>query len=372
MKQPQKYVNFYKRALQKSCLHNLEADAALGLVMTNCLRPAACITQMFDTQSEGMSFHRLKLAGVFENAKLEVIVAASDTPERSSTNDGAALVDELADPGLSVQAKMQRLCALPHVRAVNAQDLLLHELHGRYVWVFVGITPSEPGLRRLEGMRLQFPCESFTCYFPEVYQRSAFFDRYIAVFQSMLLDLEEKVDEVPRLLDYQSAPDEQVAELASWLGIENRTGLFSTAQLRRMIAQIDLFQGQKGTRCALEKIIELVCHLRPRIVEYFSWSALPMSAARRRLNEQLYGSNANQFCVILDLTAADGRLPIARAQLERLIGDYSVIGATHRLVLLRKCSHVDTHCYLDVNSCLSTPEAANVDSMTLGGYITVG
>ncbi|MEG1774693.1 MAG: phage tail protein, partial [Oscillospiraceae bacterium] len=332
MKQPQKQVNFYKRALQKSCLHNLEADAALALVMGNPLRPAACITRMFDTQSEEMSYHRLKLAGTFEGAKLEVIVAACDTPEFSPKHDGTTLADYFADPALSISNKMQALCALPHVRAVNAQDLLLHDLHGRYVWVFVGITPSEPGLRRLEGIRLEFPCESFTRYFPEVYQQSPFFDRYIAVFQSMLLDLEEKVAEVPQLLDYQSAPDAQVEELASWLGIENRTGLFSTEQLRRIIAHIDLFQGQKGTRRALEKIIELVCSLRPRIVEYFSWSTLPMSAARRRLNEQLYGSNANQFCVILDLTASGGRLPIPQAELERLIGEYSVIGTTHRLV----------------------------------------
>ncbi|MEG2074430.1 MAG: phage tail protein [Angelakisella sp.] len=365
-------MNFYKHALQKSCLHNMELDPSLTLVMSNSLRPAACITQMFDTLDESMTYHRVKLAGSFEGAKLEVVVAASDTPQIVPLEGWDTLDSYFADPAVSISDKMKALCALPHVRAVNAQDVLLHQLQGRYVWVMAVITPCAPGTRYIEGIRLEFPRDSFIRYFPEVYQQSEFFDRYISVFQSMLLDLEQRVDEVPERLDYQSAPAEQVEELASWLGIENSTGLFSTEQLRQIIANQDLFQGKKGTRHALEEIVELTCGIRPRIVEYFSWSTLPTPAARRRLNEQLYGSSANQFCVILDLTAVNGQLPIAQGELERLIDEYSVIGTAHRLVLLRRCSHVDTHCYLNVNSYLSTPETANIDGIVLGGYVTVG
>ncbi|MEG1971935.1 MAG: phage tail protein, partial [Oscillospiraceae bacterium] len=328
MKQVQKFVNFYKHALEKSCLHNMELNESLTLVMRDPLRPAACITQMFDTLDSQMSYNRIKLGGNFPNAKLEVLVSACEDPNIAAKEGWDTVDGFLADQEVPISDKLKAMCALPHVRAVNAQDMLLHGLQGRYVWVMVVITPSSMGECCIEGMRLEFPMDSFEKYFPEVYQKSEFFDRYIGVFQSMLLDLEEKVDEIPQLLDYESAPDAQVAELASWLGIENPTGLFSADQLRKIIAGIDLFQGKKGTRYALEEIIELACGIRPRVVEYFAWSALPTSASRRRLNEQLYGAGANQFCVILDLTGVNGRLPVAQVELERLIRDYSVIGTS--------------------------------------------
>lgn len=370
MKQKQKYVNFYKRALQKAWLYNMELDASLKLVMVDALRPAACITNMFDTQDEDMTYNRLKLEGAFDGAKLEVIVAASDSLDNGFSGD--AYESYFQSPENSLEDKREVMCNMHHVRAVNTEDLLLHSLQGRYVWVLVCITPVEVATRYIGGMRLEFPRESFVRYFPEIYQDNDFFDRYISVFQSMLLDIEEEVDHIPQMLDYQSAPPKQVAELASWLGIENKTGLFNDEQLRRLIEGIDLYQGKKGTPDALSAVIELVCKTKPRIVEYFSWSKLEAPAPRRKLYEKLYGSDANQFCVILNLTKADGLLPVAKDELERLIDEYSIIGSTHRLVLLAKCSHIDTHCYLDVNSFLSMPEQANAAGITLGGYITIG
>ena len=72
------------------------------------------------------------------------------------------------------------------------------------------------------------------------------------------------------------------------------------------------------------------------------------------------------------MTDHPGPLDVTQAQLEKLIEAYSMLGTRHKLVLLRPCSYTDTHCYLDVNSCLSTPERAAVDGVTLGGYFTVG
>ncbi|MEG0338447.1 MAG: phage tail protein [Oscillospiraceae bacterium] len=370
MKQKQKYVNFYRRALQKACLYNMELDASLKLIVKDALRPAACITNMFDTQDEDMSYNRLKLAGAFNGAKLEIIVAACDSPDSAFCDE--TYENYFSNEKISLDDKREAMCNMQHIRAVNTQDLLLHSLRGRYVWVLVCITPGEDALRYIDGISLEFPKESFVRYFPEIYQNNDFFDRYISVFQSMLLDIEQEVDNIPQMLDYQSAPPQQVAELASWLGIENKTGLFNDEQLRSLIEGIDLYQGKKGTRGALEAVIELVCKIRPRIVEYFLWNKCAAPAANRKLYEQLYASDANQFCVILNLTKENGALPIAKDELERLIDEYSIIGSTHRLVLLNKCSHIDTHCYLDVNSCLSMPEKANAAGMTLGGYITAG
>lgn len=372
MRQPLKSVFFFRRALLQSCLHNLRPDDGLSLAADRPGSPAACVTAVFDTRDEDTTFNRLVVEGSFEGAKLEVIVAACDSLEAIVEGRSERLDRYLADSAVPMQDKAALLRGLAHVRAVNSTDLLLHALTGRYVWVFVGIYPAGQCACRLDGMRLEFPRESFTQYFPEIYQQDEFFDRYIAVFQSLYLDIERKAEELVRLLDYQCAPDEQVAELAGWLGIDNENNLFSVDQLKSVIAQLELFQGAKGTRAALEAAVYLITGIRPRIVEYFQWSTLASSAARRRLNEQLYGGEPNDFCVILDLTRQKQQLAVSSAELDALIERYSVMGSSHRLVCLRYCSNIDAHCYLDVNSVLSTPRAVNIDGTALGDYITVG
>ncbi|GKH50576.1 hypothetical protein CE91St46_16870 [Eubacteriales bacterium] len=368
MNQAPKHVNFYRKALRRCRRTNLELDAALSLVMTDPARPAACLTRVFDSGDPDTTYGRLQIEGELEGGKLEVVVAVSDSLE---TPEGS-LDELLGDPSLTFGEQVRLLRSLRHLRAVNTRDLLLHHLTGRYLWIFVGITPGGVCRCRIEGIRLDFPHESFTRYFPEIYQDSDFFDRYIAVFQSMFLDLERQADQIPRLLDYQNVSDEQLLELASWLGIDSMDGIFSPDQIRRIIAGIDLFQAGKGTRRTLAAVVELACGIRPRIVEQFQFDRLPAPESRRRLNAQLYGSGPNQFCVILDLTGNGGSLPLSQPELDRLIDEYSVIGSSHKLVLLRDCTHTDTHCYLDVNSRLSIPENASVDGAVLGGYLTVG
>lgn len=366
MKQPLKQVNFYKRALAAGCAHGFVPDAELCLHLRD--REGGAWFAAFDTADADSTYNRLVVDGSFEGTKLEVIVAVAP----ADVGPGEETLSDYLASGASPAEKMACLTALPHLRAVDRQDILLHSLQGRWVYLCISAVPQDSAECVLKGLRLEFPRYSFTQYFPEIYQQDDFFRRYVAVFQSLYLDLESRVDEVPRILDYESASDPQVEVLAAWLGIDTAGGLFGPRQLRSLIRNSRLFQGGKGTRAALEGVVELACGVRPHIVEYFQWSRLAMTNERRRLYETLYGADGNTFCVILDMTAHEGPLPVGEAQLDRLIDAYSMLGTRHRLVFLRRCSYTDTHCYLDVNSCLSTPEMAAVDGVTLGGYFTIG
>ncbi len=56
----------------------------------------------------------------------------------------------------------------------------------------------------------------------------------------MLMDLERKVDNIPRLLDYRTAPDENVELLAGWVGLECEKN-YPWMKDRRLTEQIDLW-----------------------------------------------------------------------------------------------------------------------------------
>ena len=364
MKQPLKQVHFYKRGLAAGCAQGFAMDDELCLHLA---QGGGAWFAAFDTHDTQGTFNRLVVDGDFDGAKLEVLAAAAP----SDGEDGQSLSAYLHSDAPAAE-KMAALTALGHVRAVDEQDILLHSLEGRWVYLCVAVTAQGAEGCVLRGVRLEFPRYSFTQYFPEIYQDNDFFRRYIAVFQSLYLDLEAKVDDVPRMLDYESASPQGLEALASWLGVDTAGSIFNDEQLCILIRGSRLFQGGKGTRNALVSVVQLACGVRPRIVEHFQWDKLPMPAARRQLYERLYGADSSTFCVILDLTDHPGPLDVTQAQLEKLIEAYSMLGTRHKLVLLRPCSYTDTHCYLDVNSCLSTPERAAVDGVTLGGYFTVG
>jgi len=370
VKQELKAVNFYRLALLKGCYSGMKATREHRLALSG--EAGAYITPMFDTQEAQCSYNRLVVDGRFEGAKLELIAAATDETDVFIEGKPQCLEEYLANGQVPAPKKAEALRQLPHVRAVNTRDILLHDLKGRYVWVFVALYPTGKCDCELEGLRVELPKYSFSEYFPEIYQGNDFFDRYIAVFQSMFLDMERQVDNVPRLLDYRTTPDENVEYLAGWLGIDNSRHLFTTGQLRHIIENIDVFQGSKGTKRALEQIILLLTGIRPRIVEHFRWQRPVFTSARIQANKALYGETGSHFCVILDLTRAQLPEKIGEKDLEWLIESYSVMGLQFKVVYLRMCSHTDTHCYLDVNGALSIPEIAGLEVGAFGEHITIG
>ncbi len=370
MKQALKSVSYYGRSLLGGSYGGLAEAGAYRLRLTD--GAGYYLTRGFDTGEDGCSFNRLVVDGSFNGAKLEVIVAATDEATAVIDNAPRGLEEFFHDAGILPVRKAEHLAALPHVRAVNTRDILLHSLRGRYVWIYVALTPGGGAAEdcALGGLLLELPKVSFTEYFPEIYHGNEFFDRYIAIFQSLFLDVEKRVDRIPELLDYRTTPDENVALLAGWLGISNTHGLFTPAQLRHLIENLELYQGSKGTKHALERVTQLLTGVRPRVIEYFEWARPGLSEAQLEVNRRLYGETPNHFCVILNLTW--GELNVPESDLRRLIEEYSPLDSQCSIVALKICCHTDTHCYLDVNSALSVPEAASVDGGAFGGHFTIG
>ena len=133
MKQPLKQVNFYRRALAAGCAQGFVPDGQLCLHLTGAQSGAYFVS--FDTADPDGTYHRLVVDGDFAGAKLEVIAAVSPADAAPGVEELSAL---LASDAPAVQ-KMAALTALPHVRAVNRQDILLHELEGRWVYLCVWI-----------------------------------------------------------------------------------------------------------------------------------------------------------------------------------------------------------------------------------------
>jgi len=297
-----KYVNFYNSALKEGNTNGIWVEKRNIIIEWNNNNVGFYLTPMFDTRTEGSTYNRLIIDGGrvtndldnesieqlgLEGIKMEVIAVTTNIDtvksitlenckfEGGLTSDFDSWLRQRNDEELKTIFK-ETNANFQQIYYVDAKDILLHNLQGRYIWVLVIFTAhiSPPPYYKLNGIRLEFPKHSFLDYFPEIYhpgksEKDDFFTRYIAIFQSLFLDEERNVDNIPKRLDYNLASDSDVKNLAEWLGIDNSHGLFSIDDLRKIIRESELFQGRKGTMTALEAIFELLIGEKPKIKECF-------------------------------------------------------------------------------------------------------
>ncbi|MCM1113055.1 MAG: hypothetical protein NC399_07380 [Muribaculum sp.] len=103
-------------------------------------------------------------------------------------------------------------------------DLLLYggiNGRGRYAKLALKIMREDEKRNTVfRGYDLSFPKESFAAYLPVIYQNHLPLDRFLAVYQNIYLELEEKIDALAEELDFECCGKEQVVRLAQWMGWE--------------------------------------------------------------------------------------------------------------------------------------------------------
>lgn len=359
-----KKVNYYRLALRRGKMHRMtlsEDDRLIGEGggVFGYLAP------MFDSMDYECTWHRLCLEGSFSNCKYEVIVVATDE------NLEALLTDEK----LSFQDCINLLKDRNYFRKVNTTDMLLHSIQGRYLWVAVLVAGSKMDSQfKIEGFSVEFPHSSFVEYLPEIYQqegRDSFFERYMAVLQSLYEDLEKEVDKVPFYLDYETTPEKNLPLFAEWTGRWNRGHQWTPEQMRYLISNLQKIQTGRGTRSVMEQMIWLMTGKKAVIVEHFQWKEW-MNGKSTLMQEyqKLYGNDEDTFVVMID--SSERELGISEKMLEQSLEDYTPLGMNCKVVFLKKTSQMDGQIYLDKNSYLSVPETPTTEGFVLDGDYILG
>lgn len=324
------------------------------------------LAPVFDTRDEKSTYHRFLLHGEFEGCKYEVIAAATDVDLR----------DEMYREGIAVSEQKQMLQQVKHVRKVNEPDFLLHELEGRYFWVYIEVSAfRQDSAFLIESFQAEFPKSSFLEYLPEVYQDSqdSFFYRYMAALQSLYVDLEAEISRLPQVLDYETTEEETLYLLSEWVGLDKGDYPYQPRQLRYMMRHLWELQAGKGIGQVLKEVLKLITRKSVYLVEFFKWNDWVQENSKlSAVFRKLYGGDESVFSVMIDFTKdADSQLPDSE-ELMRQIEEYMPLGTRCNLVYLKESNHMDTHCYLDVNSYLSTPVTADAGGFVLGGNFILG
>lgn len=363
MKVEPKRIVFTGSFFREGYSENLAVDGNDALAAIDCMKRGIWFSTAFDSMSEGMTFHRLTLdCDLPEDGLLQIRIRSSDDKYISYKGQLVLMDDFLADKSIDVAEKLEFFNGANTLKLQKVEDLLLHGLSGRYLWIYIFIGSARSGEILLRSLSLEFPCNSFVDYLPEVYQQNnSFLRRYIGIFQSIYLDMERKIDRLPIYLDPDSVPDEYLDYLASWMGVENEGSILDPKRLRYMVRNAIRLNKIKGTIQSVMEMVRLYTGESPIIIEYFKLEQYAKGdRGRQKLYNLLYTDNPYVFCVITGIGSSDGSWNLA--ELTRLIEKVKPAHTIARVVVLNRSVQLDTHSYLGLNSMLERPQTAKMNA----------
>ncbi|WP_054741096.1 phage tail protein [Cellulosilyticum ruminicola] len=367
--QEMKYFNTSPHLLKEGISHSFLNSEIGTLNLQKAKQRGYYFLKAIDSEIEGMTWNRLKISDLAEGEVLrEIYILATDSPFGELAGEMVDYEEVLQSTTREPKEKISFLVSEGAKVYNNHQDILLHHFEGRYLWVAISCYTLAEKEYILQGLEVEYPMQTFVDYLPEIYAEGGeFLRRYMGIFQSLYLDIEREIDQLPKYLDADTAPERFLNELGKWVGLDNSKGIFNINQMRTIIPKATLLNSGKGTKRTLEQMIRLYTGIKPVIVEYFEWSNLIKDERIRKIYKKLYGSTSSHFTVILEV--GESNTPINQEKLQILIDQYKPAMTQAHLVILQKAQRSDWHSYLGVNSYLADYKTAKLDGMQLTGEI---
>jgi phage tail-like protein len=183
-------------------------------------RDGSWTSAALDSEIAACVWDRVLVCGLMlQDGRIEVSTLSAET---------VLADDELADP-----AALWRSVGpwRPDASGCASTDFMLRSPPGRYLWLRLRLTGTTSESPRIDCIRLDFPRVSLRRYLPALFGSdlvaAEFTDRWLAIFDRGLREIETEIDEQAALFDPLAAPAQPevagnrdfLAFIASWVGI---------------------------------------------------------------------------------------------------------------------------------------------------------
>ena len=130
--------------------------------------------------------------------------------------------------------------------------------------------------------------------------------------------------------------------------------------MRKLVIQAPYIFARRGTREALELIIEIYTGVKPLIVEHFQFKRFQDTTELKELMDKLYGQDPYAFTVLLNpsTSLSAGQM----AALQSILIQEKPAFTDSRLVVLQPWMYMDMHSYLGINTYLSELTPLQLDN----------
>ncbi len=316
------------------------------------------ISGAFDSGQIETVWHRLRIdmnipGGAVVNIRLyaadtsEILVPSSEGDEKVKADINEYINDKSTD----INRKIDMLDYIGAKKYVNMDDLLMFNLKGRYLWLCLEIINYEKQRVKIRSVKIEFPRVSFVDYLPEIYKEGekedSFLARYLGIFQSIYVDLEDRIDNTPIQFDTEKTNKDFLNWIADWISVKNAS-IWGEKKLRKLIKESVSIYKMKGTKASISKIVKEYTGIDPIIVEQFDVKNNDYYQYQKKQVENLFGNNGYVFTVILSDKYIDDTEDYI--ELMKVIGSVSPIDSICNLVVLSDKIYLDHHCYMGMNS----------------------
>jgi phage tail-like protein len=216
----------------------------------------------FDSEIAACTWHRVFLdACIPTEAEVRLESRASDRPDRLS--------DQSWQPEPAFYQR-DTGSEIPYHDPYPGEDradrgtweVLLQNAEGRYVQLRLTLSGNGQAAPRIRALRAYYPRFSYLDeYLPDVYQKdevsASFVERFLAITEGTLTDVEGRIAAVQALFDVRTVPDEYLDWLATWFGASFDPALDARRKRLFLDHAVELFR-QRGTLAGLARMLTLV------------------------------------------------------------------------------------------------------------------
>ena len=354
--------------IRSGCVAGFTVDDDINIILDSKSMYHGVFLRGIDGGDSGMEWGRLSFkAESSENIMYYVYAYASDVrvmygPDRQELD----LDIYLSDDAIEVPDKVSLLKRLGAKQFSGASDCLLYELKGRYL--YIAIEARGEGEFSLSSVTVDSGGDNFMDTYPEIYRdRGSFFHRYISVFSSIYNDYGEDINNLPKLLDLDTCPEELLIIYGGWMGIDLKGGFLDTDVLRDLVREAYSLNRMKGTKRAMERILEIILREKAIVIEH--------NQIKSRLDEDDVEIPDNfKAKGIYDVTILVKKhlTEELRHQILFVLDQFRPVRTRLNITQLDEAPTTDSNTYLDVNSTLPEERGARLDdSYTLDGTIVL-
>ena len=311
-----------------------------------------------DGGENGYIWTRLSLECVMpEDSTKRVYAYASDTKFYDSNPDFDDYLAHIEGPG--ARKALGRIFS-----PVGAGDDFCVNMQGRYIWLmFEFIASNLPP--RLEVLRIQISGDHMIDYLPEIYKKNGdFTKRFLSVFDSLFMDMEREIYNLPARLNFEETDNDMLRFLAWWVCIEP-ADLSRSAIIERIRSASGDYESMY-TVAGIARSVHRLCSRKPIIIESADVDPNGPGCIHSDIYRRLYGENPHKFFILLEEDCFS-----SRAASEKFIKDMRMLIPAYtefELVLLKRCVRLDWHTYLGVNTVVSNYSTVVIDENTAINY----
>lgn len=330
----------------------LTEDDKLILKGTESLSNGYFFTKAFNSGETENSWNRLKINANFpENVFLRVIVYALDEIINKKNASVRYMESILGDKTLSSEKKQSFLRDNGAIIFEKCTDIYLTDMKGQYLFLAIEVQNYSGQDCIINEFQIEFSNSSFVGFLPEMYSicrgQNNFFERFVGIYQSMYMDMNNKIENIPILFSPSKVDKKFLYWLADWFSLKD-AAIWGEDRLRNVLREIVNLYKLKGTRGTISRIVELYTGYTPYIIEKHDIEETELYDHMTKDIDELYGENVYYFTVVVSEKAVKSSEDYV--SLIKIINRFKPIDAVCNLVVLNPNMHVGHHCYLGINS----------------------